>query len=110
MLVTGEGSHQLTVQELCQFGRLGLRPIVFVLNNGGYLIERLLCKDPAISYNDVAMWRYTELPHALGCDGWFTARATTCGELDEAMKTASETTSGHISKLSPGRTRLRRWR
>jgi indolepyruvate decarboxylase len=80
VLVTFDGSHQLTAQEISQFGRLGLKPIVFVLNNNGYLIERLLCKDPAIAYNDVAPWRYAELPHALGCDGWFTARATTCGD------------------------------
>ena len=88
VLITGDGSHQLTAQEICQFGRLGLRPMVFVLNNSGYLIERLLCKDPAIAYNDIAPWRYTELPRALGCDGWFTARATTCGELDQALDTA----------------------
>ena len=39
VLVTGEGSHQLTAQEISQFGRRGLKPIVFVLNNSGYLIE-----------------------------------------------------------------------
>jgi TPP-dependent 2-oxoacid decarboxylase len=44
-----------------QFGRLGLKPIVFVLNTNGYLIERLLCKEPEIAYNDLAQWRYTEL-------------------------------------------------
>jgi indolepyruvate decarboxylase len=89
VLVTGEGSHQLTVQEVGQFGRLGLQPVIFVLNNCGYLIERLLSKYPADAYNDVASWRYADLPHALGCDGWFTARATTCGELDRALSTAA---------------------
>ena len=44
VLVTGDGSHQLTAQEISQFGRLGLRPVVFVLNNAGYLIERLRCQ------------------------------------------------------------------
>jgi len=94
VLVTGEGSHQLTAQEISQFGRRGLKPIVFVLNNSGYLIERLLCKDPSIAYNDVAPWRYAELPHALGCDGWFTARVTTCGEFDEALKAAEKASGG----------------
>lgn len=94
VLVTGEGSHQLTAQEISQFGRRGLKPIVFVLNNSGYLIERLLCKDPSIAYNDVAPWRYAELPHALGCDGWFTARVTTCGEFDEALKAAEKASEG----------------
>jgi TPP-dependent 2-oxoacid decarboxylase len=35
LLFTGEGSHQLTAQEISQFHRQGLRPIVFVLNNSG---------------------------------------------------------------------------
>jgi TPP-dependent 2-oxoacid decarboxylase len=88
-LVTGEGSHQLTAQEISQFGRRGLKPIVFVLNNSGYMIERLLCKNPDSAYNDLALWHYSELPRALGCDGWFTARVTTCGEFDQAFRFAS---------------------
>jgi indolepyruvate decarboxylase len=90
VLVTGDGSHQLTAQEISQFGRYGLKPIVFVLNNSGYLIERLLCAEPDIAYNDIASWRYSALPHALGCDDWFTARAATCGELDQALTQAAE--------------------
>ena len=94
VLVTGEGSHQLTAQEISQFPRFGLKPIIFVLNNSGYLIERLLCKDPKMKYNDVAPWRYSELPHALGCEDWFTARVTTCGEFDKALKTATQFNKG----------------
>jgi indolepyruvate decarboxylase len=90
VLFTGEGSHQLTAQEICQFHRLGLRPIIFVLNNSGYLIERLLCDDPANPYNDVAPWNYAELPRALGCEDWFTSRVTTLGELDQALATAAQ--------------------
>jgi indolepyruvate decarboxylase len=69
ILVTGEGSHQLTAQEVSQFHRFGLKPIIFVLNNDGYLIEHLLCKDPESYYNDLAKWNYHKLPEALGCDG-----------------------------------------
>lgn len=37
ILITGEGSHQLTTaQEVSQFYRFGLKPIIFVLNNDGY--------------------------------------------------------------------------
>jgi indolepyruvate decarboxylase len=90
ILITGEGSHQMTAQEIGQFGRHKLRPIVFVLNNSGYLSERMLCKDMALAYNDIAAWNYVELPHALGCQEWFTARVTTCGELDAALKAAEE--------------------
>jgi indolepyruvate decarboxylase len=94
ILVTGEGSHQLTAQEVSQFHRFGLKPIIFVLNNDGYLIERLLCKDPETYYNDLAKWHYSKLPEALGCDGWFTARVTTCGELDAAIAKAEAADTG----------------
>jgi indolepyruvate decarboxylase len=90
ILITGEGSHQMTAQEIGQFGRRGLRPVIFVLNNSGYLSERMLCKDMALAYNDIAAWNYAELPHALGCQGWFTARVSTCAELDDALKTAEQ--------------------
>jgi indolepyruvate decarboxylase len=90
ILITGEGSHQMTAQEISQFGRRGLRPIVFVLNNSGYLSERLLCKDMALAYNDIAAWNYAELPHAMGCQGWFNASVSSCGVLDDALKTAEQ--------------------
>ena len=99
VLVTGEGAHQLTVQEISQFGRRGLKPIIFVLNNSGYLIERLLCKDPEIAYNDIAQWRYSELPYALGCDDWFTACVTTCSELDEAMEAVAQGNNGSYIEI-----------
>lgn len=94
VLVTGEGSHQLTAQEISQFGRQGLKPIVFVLNNSGYLIERLLCKDPAIAYNDLAPWDYAALPAALGCAGWLTAKVRTCAELESALDRAATAGTG----------------
>ena len=94
ILITGEGSHQLTAQEVSQFHRFGLKPIIFVLNNDGYLIERLLSKNFDSYYNDLVKWHYHKLPEALGCDGWFTARVTTCGELDSAIKKAESSGTG----------------
>jgi len=94
ILVTGEGSHQLTAQEVGQFYRFGLKPIIFVINNAGYLIERLLNKNPESYYNDLAQWQYAKLPEALGCNGWFSARVTTCGELDAAIQKAESGGTG----------------
>ncbi len=102
VLFTGDGSHQLTVQEISQFCRLNLKPVIFVLNNNGYLIERLLCKDPNIAYNDIAQWKYSELPRALGCDDWYTARVTTCGEFDAALAKASSATTGVYIEVVTG--------
>jgi indolepyruvate decarboxylase len=99
VLFTGEGSHQMTAQEISQMGRHGLKPTIFVLNNSGYLIERLLCKDPNIAYNDLAAWRYSELPYALGCNGWFTSRVTTCAELDQALQKASQNLSASYIEI-----------
>jgi len=101
VLVTGDGSHQLTAQEISQFGRRGLKPIVFVLNNDGYLVERLIGRNNFNApYNDIASWRYSEIPRALGCDGWFTARVTTCGEFDQALKAAEQGAGAYIEVVT----------
>jgi len=89
VLFTGEGSHQLTANDVGTMGRNGLKPIIFVLNNGGYMIERALEANPDWVYNDLAPWNYHALPAALGCKDWFTARVTTLGELDAALARAA---------------------
>ena len=110
VLVTGEGSHQLTAQEVSQFHRCGLKPIIFVLNNNGYLIERLLCKNPNNYYNDLAQWNCHVLPQALGCEGWYTARVTTCGELDAAMVRTQSCGAGAYIKVVTDKYVAPRWR
>lgn len=102
VLITGEGAHQLTAQEVSQFARRGLTPAIFVLNNNGYLIERLLNRDPAADYNDVAQWNYSALPHALGCEDWYTPRVTTLAELDEALAIANDADNGCYIEIVTG--------
>ena len=103
ILITGEGSHQLTANEIGNMGRFGANPIIFVLNNCGYLVERALEENPDWSYNDLSNWRYAELPRTLGCGDWFTARVETLGELDAAMKAARESKSGAYIEIIGGR-------
>jgi indolepyruvate decarboxylase len=103
ILITGEGSHQLTANEIGAMGRFGANVIVFVLNNNGYLIERALEENPDWTYNDLAPWNYAELPKALGCADWFTARVTTLGELEQAMKAARASKSGAYIEIIGGR-------
>jgi pyruvate decarboxylase len=55
LLFTGDGSLQLTAQELSTAMRHGLTPIIFVLNNGGYTVERLL-HGKERHYNDIVNW------------------------------------------------------
>jgi indolepyruvate decarboxylase len=103
VLITGEGSHQLTANEIGNMGRYGANPIIFVLNNDGYMVERALEPNPDWSYNDLAKWRYADLPRALGCADWITARVETLGELDAAMKAARESKSGAYIEIIGGR-------
>jgi indolepyruvate decarboxylase len=103
ILITGEGSHQLTANEIGAMGRFRKNVIVFVLNNDGYLIERALEENPNWTYNDLAPWKYAELPKALGCADWFTARVTTLGELDDAMKAARASKTGAYIEIIGGK-------
>ncbi|EMX8465843.1 MULTISPECIES: alpha-keto acid decarboxylase family protein [Serratia] len=64
VLLIGDGAAQLTVQELGSMLRDGLKPVIFVLNNQGYTIERAI-HGPEQSYNDIARWNWTQLPTAL---------------------------------------------
>jgi indolepyruvate decarboxylase len=103
VLITGDGSHQLTANDIGAMGRFGANVIVFVLNNSGYLIERALEENPNWTYNDLAPWNYAELPKALGCADWYTARVTTLGELDEAMKAARASKTGAYIEIVGGK-------
>jgi indolepyruvate decarboxylase len=103
ILITGEGSHQLTANEIGNMGRFGANPIILCLNNDGYMVERALEPKPDWSYNDLAKWRYADVPHALGCTDWFTARVETLGELDAALKAARESKSGAYIEVIGGR-------
>src|SRR5271170_1301918 len=104
ILITGEGSHQLTATAVGTMGRYGLKPIILVLNNGGYMVERALEADPNWVYNDLAPWNYHALPAALGCQGWFTAKVSTLGELDAALERAAKGDSACYIEVVAGKT------
>lgn len=102
ILITGEGSHQMTAQEISQFYRYGLKPIIFVLNNQGYLIEKMLSEKLDYCYNDLAEWQYHKLPEVLGCNNWIMRKVTTCGELDKTMEELGSTKTGaYIEVVTP---------
>ncbi len=102
ILITGEGSHQVTAQEICQFDRYGLKPIIFVINNNGYLIERMLARRPDYCYNDLVQWQYHRLPEGLGCKGWLTRKVSTSGELDQVMAELPEVnTAAYVEVVTP---------
>jgi indolepyruvate decarboxylase len=87
ILLTGDGSFQLTAQEVSSMMRYGLKPIIILLNNQGYTIERLLSPNPMDMYNEIANWNYTKLPEAFGGKA-FVVQARTNEEFDNALKQA----------------------
>jgi indolepyruvate decarboxylase len=64
LLFLGDGAIQMTVQELSTILRLDLKPIIFLINNDGYTIERLILGENS-SYNDINPWLYGQLPAIL---------------------------------------------
>ncbi|MEF2977489.1 alpha-keto acid decarboxylase family protein [Subtercola sp. YIM 133946] len=92
VLLIGDGSAQLTVQELATLLHRGLAPVVFVLNNGGYTIERAI-QSPHAAYQSVTPWNFTQLPGAFGAaDRAVTATVRTPTELTDALALATRTT------------------
>jgi len=89
VLLIGDGAAQLTVQELGTFSREGLSPVIVVVNNDGYTVERAIHGETA-PYNDIASWQWTRLPGVLGVANHLAFRAETYGELDEALTAAAE--------------------
>ncbi|WP_242218484.1 alpha-keto acid decarboxylase family protein [Bacillus cereus group sp. BfR-BA-01380] len=85
LLFTGDGALQLTAQEISSMLYYGCKPIIFVLNNDGYTIEKYLnVKTEDQKYNQIPQWSYTKLAEAFGGNA-FTVTVRTCGELDQAI-------------------------
>ncbi|KAK2686470.1 hypothetical protein QWA68_015145 [Fusarium oxysporum] len=65
ILFEGDGSLQMTAQNISDIIRNRLDITIFVLNNNGYTIERII-HGFVESYNDVQPWRYLEAPNYFG--------------------------------------------
>jgi indolepyruvate decarboxylase len=85
IVFVGDGAFQMTAQELSTLIRQKLAPVIFLMNNRGYTVERVIHDGP---YNDIQNWRYHELVHAFG--GGFACEVRTEGELELALSAAQE--------------------
>jgi indolepyruvate decarboxylase len=100
-MVTGDGAHQLTLNELAVMGRYGIKPRIFVLNNGLYGIEDII-SERGHEYDDIAAVNYHLLPAAFGCKGWIVERVATNAELDAVLaKIASNDSAAYIEVMIP---------
>ncbi|OEL24652.1 Pyruvate decarboxylase 1 [Dichanthelium oligosanthes] len=84
----GDGSFQVTAQDVSTMLRCGQRSIIFLINNGGYTIEVEIHDGP---YNVIKNWDYTGLVDAIhNSDGHcWTKKVRTEEELKEAIATAT---------------------
>ncbi|ORY12492.1 pyruvate decarboxylase [Clohesyomyces aquaticus] len=60
ILITGDGSMALTIQEIGTMIKSGIKPLVFVINNEGYTVERMIWGAQQ-SYNDIVPTKYSHL-------------------------------------------------
>ena len=87
-VVVGDGAFQMTALELAQGPRVGVHPIVVVVNNGGYGTERPMMDG---AFNDIPAMRYHLFPDALGCGTG--VQVDTEDALDAALRDAVADTS-----------------
>ena len=79
ILFIGDGSLQLTVQEISTIVRWNLKPYLFVLNNHGYTIEKLI-HGPTAQYNEIQPWNHLKLLETFGATDYENHRVATTGE------------------------------
>ena len=85
ILLIGDGSFQMTVQEIGTIIKQNLDVVIFLINNDGYTIERCI-HGVKQAYNDVARWRYLEALSFFGAEkDAYTATAKTFGELGKVL-------------------------
>ena len=85
LLLVGEGALQLTVQDIAVMMREDIKPVLFVINNDGYTVERKIHGERA-PYNDITQWQYTMLPEVFGGkDQVMTHHVDTSKQLQDAL-------------------------
>lgn len=83
LAMLGDGSFQMTAQELSTLIRYGKTCVLMVINNRGYTLERVIHDGP---FNDIAQWRYHRLPEVFGGTPGLEVR--TEGDLEAALAKA----------------------
>ncbi len=82
ILIIGDGAAQLTIQEMGSMLRDGQAPLILLLNNDGYTVERAI-HGAAQRYNDIASWNWTQIPQALNV-----AQQAECWRVTQAIQLA----------------------
>lgn len=88
ILLVGDGSFQMTAQELSTMLRYDLKPIIILINNDGYTIERDIHGEK-MPYNDIQPWKYHKLHEVFGNNGWG-VKVSTESEFELALQHAEQ--------------------
>lgn len=98
VLFVGDGSFQVTGQDLSTMIRNHLKPVIFLINNDGYTIERVISDHP---YNDLQPWQYHKLVEVFG--GGLGFDVHTEAELEEALAMAATSDQLMFIEIHTGR-------
>lgn len=91
-VLVGDGAFQMTGTEISTAVRLGLNPVILILNNDGYGTMRKIHDG---KFNVITRWNYGKICELVG--GGESVTASTKGELDEAILGAQD--SGKLTVI-----------
>jgi indolepyruvate decarboxylase len=93
-VLVGDGAFQMTGVEISTAVRLGLNPIIIVLNNDGYGTMRTI---RAGGFNVITQWNYSKICELVqGGEGTV---ASTKGKFDAALSRAQKSDRVHVIEL-----------
>jgi indolepyruvate decarboxylase len=84
-VLVGDGAFQMTGVEISTAVRLGLNPVVIVLNNDGYGTMRQIREG---GFNQITQWNYAKVCELVR--GGRSTTVSTNGEFDEALSVAQK--------------------
>lgn len=93
-VLVGDGAFQMTGAEVSTAVRLGLNPIIIVLNNDGYGTMRKIREG---CFNVITQWNYSKICDLVGGGKGITA--STNGEFDDALGRAQKSDRLHVIEL-----------
>eukprot|EP01054_Gregarina_sp_Poly1_P008980 Gregarina_sp_Poly_1__8979@NODE_545_length_7585_cov_19_130753_g432_i0_p3_GENE_NODE_545_length_7585_cov_19_130753_g432_i0NODE_545_length_7585_cov_19_130753_g432_i0_p3_ORF_typecomplete_len524_score67_77TPP_enzyme_N/PF02776_18/1e31TPP_enzyme_C/PF02775_21/8_2e02TPP_enzyme_C/PF02775_21/3e25TPP_enzyme_M/PF00205_22/5_8e15Transketolase_N/PF00456_21/2_4e03Transketolase_N/PF00456_21/0_016_NODE_545_length_7585_cov_19_130753_g432_i0551626 len=93
-LFVGDGSLQVTVQDISSMIRYGTTPYIFCINNDGYTIERTIIDN---AYNDIQPWKYHLIPTIFGGDEGHLCN--TEGDLEDGIQKAKSRSAVELFEI-----------
>ena len=92
ILLIGDGSALLTIQEIAVMIQERINPVIVLINNDGYTVERAI-HGKNQRYNDIPKCDWQAMPKAFGAtdDNSLLLKVETAGELKSALEKAAAT-------------------